>query len=190
MNEEQLKAIWQQEDKISLDKIDFEAIKQKSLQTQEKLSFRLKQEIKVGVLLYVLLLPIFYVFPKVLLLIPGFIAVWVWYLWELQRLYRIDTEFQNFENLKEILQTKSRYLRGYFRRTRYIIWIGTPILLFVCFIIFTSVEQVIRNPRSFANILILTQIVIIGFVEFFIWFIYRPHLVEIEDLLQQLDETQ
>jgi hypothetical protein len=190
MNEVELKAIWQKNENLSLENFDFESIKLMAIESQQKLRKRIKKEIIVGALLYLVLIPIFYFFPKTMFLIPIFIAVWVWYLWELKRIYRVNAEFQNLENLKLILQTKRQLLRGYFRRTRYVTALGMPILLILSFIILTSWELIIQNPMPFLKTLVFSQIAVIICVEFLLWLIYRPMLDETEDLLRQLDESQ
>ena len=188
MDENELKAIWQKNEEVSLDKIDFEVIKQRSIASQNKLKQRLRKEVIVCVIIYLALLPIFYFNPKVLFLTPFLILIWVWYLWEINRINQIETNFQNLENLREILQTKRKYLRGYFQRTRYLNWICAPILLFLSLIVFTSWDQMLQNPRPFFNILILVEFVVIIFVEIWLRIVYKPFLDEIEDLLRQLNE--
>lgn len=190
MDENELKAIWQKHENLSFQNIDFEMIKQKSSKSQHDLRRRIRNEVMFGAVLYLLLLPIFYFYPKVMMLIPLLIALWIWYLWELKRLFNLDTEFQNFENLSQILQTRRNYLRTYFRRTRYITIFGMPLLVIFSFVILASWELIIQNPTPFLRTLIFVQIVVIVCVEFLLWLIYRPMLDETEDLLRQLNETQ
>ncbi|MBX7169876.1 MAG: hypothetical protein K1X72_02890 [Pyrinomonadaceae bacterium] len=189
MDENELKAIWQKSEKVSVNKIDFEVIKQKSIASQNKLKKRFKKEVIVCFIVYAALLPIFYFNPKVLFLTPFLILIWVWYLWELKRINQIEMDFQNHENLREILQTKRKYLRGYFQRNRYLSWICAPILLLLSLIVFTSWDQMLQNPRPFLNILILVEVVVVIFVEIWLRIAYKPFLDEIEDLLRQLNES-
>lgn len=190
MNEEELKAIWKKNENLSMGNIDFEEIKQKSLASQHKLRKRIKREVIANVIVYIFMLPIFYFNPKILLLIPVFIAVWIWYLWELKRIYRIEDDVNNFANLKEILQSKKHYLNEYFRRTRFIMWFCSPPLLVCSYYIFDFGDDILQNLSSFLITLIITELVVIIVVELYFWLIYRPYLDGIEDLLQQLDETQ
>lgn len=189
MNEEELKVIWKKNENLSLGNIDFEVIKQKSLESQNKLRKRIKREVIANVIVYILMLPIFYFYPKILLLTPALVAVWVWYLWELKRIYRIENKVYDFANLKESLQTKKNILMGYFLRTRLIMWVGSP-PLFVCSYYAFDIEEEILLNLSFLSTLLITELVVIIAIELYFRLIYRPYLDGIEDLLQQLDETQ
>jgi hypothetical protein len=189
MNEEELKAIWKNNENLSLDDFDFQAIKQKALQSQHSLRRKMRWELVFGIVLYVLIVPVCFAVPRILLLVPIMIASWVWYLWEIRRIYRLESDIQDFANFKEFLIRKRRFLRGYIKRIR-IAYFGVPFVFSTFFIVLGSFEEAFNKFATFISILVFCQVLTMFLIEINLWLVYRSPLDETEDLLRQLDETQ
>lgn len=190
MNEEELKAIWQKNENLSLENIDFERIKQLSLQSQQKLRRKIIWDIAITALVNILCLPVFWSDPKLLIIVPVMTAIWVWYLWEMNRLYKLETDIQKFDSLKDFLLRKQTLLQGYIKRSRYIAYISSPFLFLLIIFILTPFEKLIEFWLRVLVSLIFTQIIIVILIELWLHGLYHPPLDETEDLLRQLNETQ
>jgi hypothetical protein len=186
MNEEELKAIWKKNENISLGNIDFNRVKLVSQKLQKNLRRKIRWDVAANVLIFLLTLFFCYHFPKLLLLTPFYVAVWWWYLWEMNRLYKIETDFQSFANLKEFLQRKQTLLCGYIKRSR-MSYLIAPFFYWLAFGVIVSFEAVNKNLFGFFMVMILTVAVIVILIEAWLWFVYRSSLDETEDLLRQLD---
>jgi hypothetical protein len=190
MNEDELKAIWKKNEDLSLNNVDFEAIKHLCLKSQKKIRRRIKWEVFFAVLLYVFFIPlVYFVIPNLFFLTPFYVGVWIWYLWEIKRIYKLESNFQDSDSFKESLQKKQKVLRGYIKRSRYQ-YFAIPLLFAATFIISVSFEEIFINPFGFLVALISAQILSMFIVELSFWFTYFAPLDETEDLLRQLDETQ
>jgi hypothetical protein len=140
------------------------------------------------ILLYILFFPAIFFFPKLLLLIPIYIGLWYWYLWEIGRIYRLESDIQNFDNFKEFLLVKRKFLRGYFKRTR-LTYFAIPFIFTLFFVVMISFEEPSKNPFGFLLALFSAQAISMIGLEMNLWLVYRSPLDETEELLRQLDET-
>ena len=188
MNEEELKAIWKKEEKFSAENFDFERIKNNASKAQKKLQTKIKWDIATNILVYVIGAPVFFYFPKALIVLPFATAVWVWYLWEVLRIYKYDTNFQKSENIKNFLLGKEKLLTDYIKRSRLIGYLGVPIILFVCYPAMSSLEYVWKFPMPFLISLIAAEIAALVLIEIYVRKIYAPVIDELKNLLQQLND--
>lgn len=188
MNEEELKEIWKKDENFTVGNFDFERIKELASKTQKKLQRKIKWEISINILIYVLFIPLFFYFPKVIVVLPFMIAVWIWYLWENSQIYKYDKNLQSFENVKTFLAEKENLLAGYFKRNRYIGYLGTPFVFLICYIGMTSFEHFQRTPFNFLFCLLLVETLIVIVFEIYVRKIYQPILDELRNLLRQLDD--
>lgn len=188
MNEDELKNIWRQEEKIPLKNIDMEWIGQQTLLSKNELQRKLKWDVTMNVLSYVIFVPFAFYDPKVLFLIPFAAAVWIWYLWEIRRLYKYEAVFQNVENVKSFLTGKEKLLSGYLTRSRYIAYIGAPITWTSVFAMGFSFGGILDSNLSLLIFLIFNELIVAAMIEYYIRKIYAPVLDELRDLLRQLDD--
>ena len=188
MNEEELKAIWNEDENFTVENFDFKGIGKLTLNAQKKLQSKIKWDIIINILLYLLFTPLFFYFPKSLVVLPFMIAAWIWYLWENLRIYKYDADFQRYENIKIFLAEKERLLVSYFKRTRYIGYFGAPFAFLICYIGMTSFEHLSQNPLNFLILLTLVEVLLLVMFEIYIRKIYQPVLDELRDLLQQLND--
>lgn len=188
MNEEELKEIWKKEQSIPLKNVNIELIRKRALESQNKLRKRIKWDIAVNVLLYVLISPSFFYFPQVLVVVPFAIAVWIWYLWELLRIYKHDANLQEFENVKSFLVSKEQLLTNYITRTRYLGYLGMPVIFSVCFVGMTSFDSIWKFPLNFFIGLIASEILVVILFEPWLRKIYMTVINELKELLQQLND--
>ena len=189
MNEEELKAIWKKSENAQIGKYDFERVKQNSLASQKKLRNKIKWDVATNVAVYILLIPVIIRFPKLLFLTPVAAAVWIWYLWEISRIYKHDADFQKFENVKSFLSGKQKLLSNYLKRTRYIAYLGTPFISFLSLWLFAPIGDLLNSPAIVATIIVFSEILVIIIIEIYIRKIYAPTMDELEDLLRQLNEN-
>ena len=190
MNEEELKEIWKKDKTSPIQNIDFERIKKIALKSQKKLRNKIKKDIAVNILLYVLVIPIFlFRRPETLFFLPFVTVIWIWYLWEVLRIYKYDTDFQKPEHVKDFLIGKERLLTNYIKRTRYIGYLGTPIIWSLFFLASMPLQELWNSRAAFFLILVFLEIIVLISFELYIKKIYVPVIDELRDLLQQLNDN-
>lgn len=188
MNEEDLKTIWKKDEPFPLETFDFERIKTAALDSQKKLQRKIRWDISVNVLLYVLISPVFYYFPRIVVVLPFMLAVWIWYFREIFKIYRYDNDFRKQANIKKFLAGKEKLLTNYITQTRYIGYFGMPFVLLICYAGMTSFTYLKQNPVNFLLSLVSSEILIFVIFELYIKKIYAPVIDELKDLLQQLSD--
>lgn len=187
MNEEELKQIWNKDKAAVAPPIDFEAA-QKNLRGWEgKLRRKIKIDIMTNVAAYVLLIPAVIYYPEILYLTPFMILIWVWYLWETLRIYRQETISTESNSTKEYLETKKRFLENYISRTRYIVYISTPVSALFGIYMSGYLPKIWDSPLLLAAILIFVETLLVVVVEIYVRKIYMPSVNELKELLLQLD---
>jgi hypothetical protein len=188
MNEEELKKIWKKAESVSLKNVNIELLGRRALESQNKLQKKIKWDITINVLFYVFFAPVFFRYPETLFFLPFATAVWIWYLWETLRIYKLDANFQESENIKKFLAVKEKFLRNYVARTRYIAYLGSPVVWFAFFAVNMSIEATGNFWAVVSVILFFSEIFLFIIVEIYIRKIYAPVIDELRDLLQQLND--
>ena len=187
MNEEELKQIWNKDKAAVAPAIDFEAVQKNMSGWEGKLRRKIKIDIITNAAAYLLLIPAVFYYPEILYLAPLMILVWVWYLWETLRIYRQETNSSDSVNTKEYLETKKRLLENYISRTRYIIYISTPVSALVGIYMSGYFAEIWKTPLLLAAVLIFVEILLVAIVEIYVLKIYMPSVNELKELLRQLD---
>jgi hypothetical protein len=187
MNEEELKQIWNKDKAAVAPAIDFEAMKKNMRGWEGKLRRKIKIDIMTNAAAYVLLIPAVIYYPAILYLAPLMILVWVWYLWETLRIYRQETNSTESGSTKEYLETKKRFLENYISRTRYIVYILTPISALGGIYMSGFSPKIWQSLLLLAAILIFVEILLAIVVEIYVRKVYVPSVNELKELLKQLD---
>ena len=187
MNEEELKEIWNKDKAAVAPAIDFEAVQKNMRGWEGKLRRKIKIDIISNVAAYVLLIPAAVYYPEILYLAPFMILIWVWYLWETLRIYRQETNSSESGSTKEYLETKKRFLENYVSRTRYIVYISTPVSALGGIYMSGFSPKIWESPLLLAAILIFVEFLFVIVVEIYVRKVYMPSINELKELLSQLD---
>lgn len=187
MNEEELKQIWKKDKAAVAPAIDFEAVQKNMRGWEGKLRRKIKIDIITNAAVYVLLIPAAVYYPEILYLAPFMILVWVWYLWETLRIYRQETNSSESGSTKEYLETKKRFLENYISRTRYIIYISTPVSALGGIYLSGYFAEIWQSPLLLAAVLIFVEFLFVTVIEIYIRKVYLPSINELKELLRQLD---
>ncbi len=187
MNEEELKQIWNKDKVAVAPVINFEALQKNMSGWEGKLRRKIKIDIITNAAAYVLLIPAAIYYPEILYLAPFMILIWVWYLWETLRIYRQETGSTESVSTIEYLKTKKRFLENYISRTRYIVFISTPISALVGLYMSGYLPKIWQTPLLLAAILISFELMLIIVVEIYVRKVYLPSIYELKELLNQLD---
>lgn len=190
MNEEKLKAIWNEEKTIPLKNINTELIGQRALESQNKLRKKIKWEIAICILFYILISPGILRYPETLFFLPFVTVIWVWGLYKTLRIYRLETNFRQFNNIKNFLIVKENLLRKEVRQSRCIIYLGSPILWFTFFVVTMSINETKNFWIVVFAFLIFNELISMIFLELYIRKIWKPAIDELTNLLQQLNDQK
>lgn len=187
MNEQELKEIWKSVDEEDLPIINFEEIQKEFVGWQSKLQRKIKIDIFLNVLFYIVLIPVFIAFPKLIYLFPVIALVWIWYLWELLRIYRQEKLSSGLEYTKLYLEKKKTYLVNYIFRTRLFLYISTPFMVIATLYVNGDLKLFRENPGYTFILLILLEISIIIMTEIYVRMVYSPSIKNLKNLLKQLE---
>jgi hypothetical protein len=190
MNEEQLKEIWKREKAENVLAVDFERVQKDLFVWQGKLRRKIKLDILANVLVYIFLIPVFIILPKLLYLSPFLILVWIWYLWETLRIYKQETNFGKFGNTRDYLANKKKLLENFSTRTRYIVYIGVPLIGLQALYVLCYLDKMLEEPLVLMAVLIFDEIFISILTETYLRKVYAPSINELKDLLQQLESDE
>lgn len=189
MNEEELKNIWKRNDKETGLNFNFKEIESSLNLSRAKLRRKIKLDIFLNILIYILFAPVFYYFPKSVFLLPMLIAVFAWYLLKITKIYKFEKDFANLSNAKELLIEKQKLLETYFRHSRYFTYIGIPFIFTYTYIVLTSFDSIYKHPLNFITVIFISYVLGAIIIEVWIRHYYGAPMDEIKDLLQQLDEN-
>lgn len=106
MKEHELKQIWKKDEAIQPKVINSVLIEKRAIESQNRLRKRIKWDIAINILLFILAIPFFGENPKTLYSSPLITIIWAWYLWKTSRIYKFDNSFHKFENVKFFLLQK------------------------------------------------------------------------------------
>lgn len=187
MNEQELKEIWKTTDSQDLPEIDFEAVKKNIAGWHDKLRRKIKIDILINVLFYIAVIPAFIAYPKILYFAPLIIIIWIWYLWELLRIYKHETASADGENTKEFLKKKTRLLTGYIWQTRVIAYSITPFLVIAALLVNTTFKKLLENAAGIFLLILVFEILVLAIVEIYIRIIYFPSIKKSRELIKQLE---
>lgn len=187
MNEDELKQLWNKDKTQKAPAINFSALEGNLRGWEAKLRRKIKIDIFFNAAVYVLLVPFVFIYPRVLHLAPLIVFIWVWYLWETLRIYRQDKEFTL--TTRQYLETKKRYLQNYITRTRWILYVLSPLCAFGGVYVVDLHRQILQSPVSTAALLIFSFAFMILIVEIYVRKVYQPSVNELKELLAQLDSN-
>ena len=189
MNEEELKTLWQTESTAPT--IDFERVEKTSSDIQNRLRRKVKIEIWVQIAATVAaIIPVFF-YPKMVFVALFAIALCVWYVPELRKLYQPESGESARLSVKDLLILKIRTMKDFFRRTRFVMYVLTPFIYpFVEYGLGAyenSAKSIAVTVGLTAVTMIIFDIAIIVMTELYFKILYKPVLTEWENLLYELE---
>lgn len=191
MNEEELKNLWKTD--RTAPRVNF-AVLQKSLNVwHDKLRRKVKTEIVMqGAATAVSLIPAFF-FPKMIFASLFVLILGVWYIRELRGLYKEETA-ENYLDIKHSLNKKILTLKQFIRRTRFAMYVFTPLIipaLFYGLNVFNNPSIAVTELiRSLSIFFIIYEIITFIATEIYFKILYTPALKELENLARQLDSDE
>lgn len=191
MNEDELKNLWKTDQ--TAPKIDFTAL-QKSLDIwHDKLRRKVKIEIVIqGAGTAVSLIPAFFL-PKMIFACLFVLILGIWYVRELRGLYKEETA-ENQLDIKHSLNVKIRTLKQFIRRTRFVMYVFTPLIipaLFYGLSIFNNPSITTKElMRSLFIFFIIYEILTFIATEIYFKILYTSALNELKNLLRQLESDE
>jgi hypothetical protein len=189
MNEEELKKLWQTAK--SAPTIDFDRVEKTSNDIQKRLRRTVKIEIWVQIAVTVAaIIPVFF-YPKMIFVALVTIALCIWYVPELRKLYQSENIESARLSVKDSLRLKIQTMKNFFRRTRFVTYIfapfAYPLTQFGLGNYENSTKSVAVIVATTVITLIITEIVIIFLTEKYFKIVYKPVLEEWENLLYELE---
>lgn len=190
MNEEELKTLWLNDQTAPL--IDFARLQKLSNNWHDKLRRKARTDAWVqGITTIICLVPVFYyprlIFAAILVLILG-----VWYVRELNGLYKDGIFEVANSNVSQSIQAKIEGLKRFFWRTRIAVYVFVPLTLIA---VYYGIGTFDTTSVTFADwaiwltiIILIAEIVVVIFTEIYLKILYMPALKELKDLSHQLDD--
>ena len=192
MNEKELKNLWQAEQ--TAPKIDFAAVETVAEKIQNKLRRKVKIEIQVQIAATIAtIIPVFFR-PKLIFLSLFTIALCIWYVPELRKLYQTESAESATLSIKDLLVLKLRTMKNFFRRTRIVNFIAVPLLLPFAYYGLVNLDNAkIVSPgfiRSFIFMMIVCETGVIIATEIYFKILYKPAYHKLKNLLAQLESGE
>ena len=192
MNETKLKQMWQ--DDQTAPEIDFGSFKKHVDAWRNKLRKKAMMDtwIQVGAAGILVGLAIYN--PKLIALSAFCVAVVIWYVRELQKFYNADNTESISADLKRSLNLKLAMMKGYFMRTRILMYVVMPFSVPAIFYAFGSFDppsiKVWYWTFSLVKFLVIFETISIVATEIGFVFTYWPALKELKELLKELDSSE
>jgi len=189
MNEEELKRIWQTADRAE-PMIDYDGLQASLRRWRDKLRRKAKIEIWMQIATVVLnFVPAFF-YPKWIVFALGVAALGVWYIPELRKIYKPET-IKSDEDARQSLNTAISTMKRYFRRTRIVLYVFSPLLVPAAFYGLGYFEYPSISLTIWVLwiifITLICEAAIITFNEIYFAIVYKPALNELNALLQDLE---
>lgn len=188
MNEKELIEIWQSVDKVAKKEIDFEQLQRNISTVRGKLRRKIKWDISLNVLVYILLIPAFILMPRILYLAPFLALIWAWYLWELLRIFKYENKGFENEDTKTYLKDKKKFLENYIFRTRLILYLTTPFFAIGGLSLYLSLQVILSKPFLTLMLILFSEILISIICETYVRMLYIPTIKKLKQLLAQFEE--
>jgi hypothetical protein len=193
MNEEELKKLWKADQTAPT--IDFAAFQKSLIVWQNKLRRKAgidiwAQSIAAGLFL----IPVFF-YPRLIFAFVLVVILTVWYVRELRRLSNLETSEADYAVVKHSLNAKIQTMKSYFRRTRFVMYVLTPLIFHGAAYGMGIYDKPPTEPADWTSLMIKSIIFsttlyeILTFIATEIYFkiLYTPALNELKNLLRQLD---
>lgn len=193
MNEEELKQLWKT-DQIA-PTIDFAAFQRSLIAWQNKLRRRAGIDIWAQSMLAGLcLIPVFF-FPRLIFAFILIVIITVWYVRELRRLSQLENSEADYAVVKHSLDAKIQTMKRYFRRTRFVMYVLTPLIVHAAASGMGVYDKPPTEPADWTSLVIrsiiftttLYEILTVIGTEIYFKILYTPSLNELKNLLRQLD---
>jgi RNA polymerase sigma factor (sigma-70 family) len=193
MNEEELKELWQAD--RTAPTIDFAAFQKLLMVWQNKLRRKARIDIwaqSIATGLY--LIPVFF-YPRLIFAYVLVVILAVWYVRELRRLSNLENSEADYAVVRYSLNAKIQTMKSYFRRTRFVMYVLTPLIFHVAGYGMGGYDKPPTEPADWTSLLIKSIIFsttlyeILTFIATEIYFkiLYTPALNELKNLVRQLD---
>lgn len=189
MNEEELKDLWQTDRHAPT--IDFARIEKLSIDWRKRLRRKVIADIWAQILATIAGVLLFIFYPGLLFFSLTVIALGIWYVRELRGLYQTESGESEHLPVRDLLNLKIRTFENYFRRTRFVMYVITPLMIasalyglgFFTFSSIVSGEKTVFLLACFVGY----EVIAFGFSEIYFKILYTPALNELKNLLMQLE---
>ena len=192
MNENELKQMWQ--DDRTVPEIDFGSFKKHVDAWRNKLRKKAMVDTWIQVGAAGILVGLAFYNPKLIVLSVFCVAVVIWYVRDLRKFYNPENTELISTDLKRSLNLKIAMMKGYFLRTRILMYAVMPLSVPAIFYAFGSFDppsiKVWYWTFSLVKSLVIFEIISIVATEIGFVFTYRPVLKELKELLKELDSSQ
>jgi len=196
MNEEELKELWQADQTAPT--IDFAAFQKSLIAWQNKLRRRAGIDIWTqSILTGLFIIPVFF-HPRLIFAFVLGVILTVWYVRELRQLSNLENSEADYAVVKHSLDAKIQTMKSYFRRTRFVMYVLTPLIFHVAVYGMGIYDKPPTEPADWTSLVIKSIIFsttlyeILTFIATEIYFkiLYTPALNELKNLVRQLDSDQ
>jgi hypothetical protein len=188
MNEDELKNIWQSEQKTPT--IDFDALQNSFNDWQENLRRKIRIDIGVQIAGVATVLVLVWMYPELFFLFWVAIAIAVWYIRKILVFYRLEKDFVQGRGAKQFLNEKLRAMKSFINQTRLLMYV-TPLVIAPATLyalgFFDAAAPISKQLISNIFPLAAGEITAIVLTEIYFKIFYAPAIGEIKDLLQQLN---
>jgi len=195
--EEELKKLWQSGDNAQTT-IDFTRLEKLSDDWHAQL--RRKARIDVwtqSITAALAVIPVFF-YPKLIFASVSVVLLGVWYVRELRGLYKKETGETDYAAVRQSLETKILTMENYFRRTRIVMYLLTPLIFHAAAYGMgyydkpptADPEWTSRLIKSIVFSTVLYEILTFAATEIYFKILYAPAFIELENLRRQLDSGE
>lgn len=192
MNETELRRMWQ--DDRTVPEIDFGSFMKHVDAWRNKLQKKAMLDTWIQVGAAGILVGMAFYNPKLIALSAFCVAVVIWYVRELHKFYNADNTEMISADLKQSLNLKIAMMKGYFLRTRILMYAVMPLSVPAIFYAFGSFDppsiKVWYWTFTLFKSLVIFEIITIVATEIGFVLTYRPALTELKELLKELDSNQ
>lgn len=189
MNEEELKNLWKTEQIAPT--IDFARVEKLSNDWQKRLRRKVIVDIWAQVSATVIGVLLFLFYPGLLFFSLTVIALGIWYVRELRGLYKTESGESGHLPVRDLLNLKIRTFENYFRRTRFVMYALTPLMIASALygLGFFTFSSIVNGEKIVFLIACLAgyEVIAFGLTEIYFKMLYTPALNELKNLLEQLE---
>ena len=187
MNEQELKEIWKSVDADDLPMINFEEVQKNIIGWHGKLRRKIKVETLFGILTIICLIPLGFALPQIVYYYPFVAIIYIWWFWEIRKIYRQQTITDNYENTKEFLENKISLITNYIKKTRLILYLTMPFIAFSSLLFNATLQDIFDIWWRILLLLIVIEILVVAYCEIYFRIMYFPLSREAQKLIDQLE---
>ncbi len=187
MNEQELKEIWKSVESEDLPKINFEEVQKNIVGWHGKLRRKIKIDVWSSIGFFVVFIGLCFIVPDAVYFIPIIALMSGWGYWELWKIYKQENETEDYKTTKEFLEKKNMLLSNYIRRSRVILYVTNPLIIFATLSLQATVKEFFDHILQVISILVFLELFVILFTEVYFGIMYIPSIRKSRELIKQLE---